>query len=248
MLTINSATATNPLLFNTGGTISVLGHTITVPSNLLVAFPAAWVPWGQVAGNKSSLIGYEVSVSGNFVDEVPIAGFISVAQFDLSGGSGYVDAVNTDGTLRLESGLFLRINTPGAVYGPAYTAKPFFTADEENPSITSFSGFPMCIPRSAADPACPLANRPPNGARVGRVPNPKDMAPFAKGDYVTYSGIMNGPNEYLCHTINAENLQILTSADAGEPVYLRVEDVSNSVIPLRGSTILTRLAGIDWSQ
>jgi len=110
-------------------------------------------------------------------------------------------------------------------YVTAYTAKPMFTADEENPSITSFSGFPMCIPRSAADPACPSANRL-NGALVYRAPFLKDMAPFAKGDYVTYSGVMNGPTKYLCHTINVENIQILTSADAGEPVYIRVEDVS----------------------
>lgn len=40
-----------------------------------------------------------------------------------------------------------------------------FTADDENPSITSFSGFPVCVPRSATDEKCPSANRPAAGSR-----------------------------------------------------------------------------------
>jgi hypothetical protein len=41
-----------------------------------------------------------------------------------------------------------------------YDGAPHMTADDQSPSITSFSGFPMCIPRNSTDPLCPLKNRP----------------------------------------------------------------------------------------
>jgi hypothetical protein len=97
---------------------------VTVPSNLLVGFPAAWVPFEKVAGNKRSLLGLEVSVIGNFVrvytsyctsstynhtqvNEVSIAGIISISQFSTGEGAGTVTSVNNDGTLTLEGGLIL---------------------------------------------------------------------------------------------------------------------------------------------
>lgn len=56
------ATATDDS-YNTGGTISVNGFTITVPSNMLVQFPAAWVPWKDFVEDKDAMIGYEINVS-----------------------------------------------------------------------------------------------------------------------------------------------------------------------------------------
>ncbi|GAB7345483.1 hypothetical protein MBLNU457_3808t2 [Dothideomycetes sp. NU457] len=50
------------------------------------------------------------------------------------------------------------------------------------------------------------------------------MAPFLPGDFVTWAGVKNGANEVACYSITAETLQQLTSADAGDPVYVRVED------------------------
>jgi hypothetical protein len=78
-----------------------------------------------------------------------------------------------------------------------------------------------------------------------RAPKPFDMAPFIPGDWVTYSGIKNGPNEILCYEIIAENVQILTSADAGEPVYVRVEDVRHTTCLsiLRHLTLI----GCNWN-
>jgi hypothetical protein len=49
--------------FNAGGTISVNGRIITVPENLLVQFPAAWVPFKTLA--QGSFTGNEVSIFGN---------------------------------------------------------------------------------------------------------------------------------------------------------------------------------------
>ncbi|GAB7345484.1 hypothetical protein MBLNU457_3808t3 [Dothideomycetes sp. NU457] len=62
---IEGIQATDPTLFNTGGTITVYGTPITIPSNLLVQFPAAWVPFQQFARDAASWTGYEVSISGN---------------------------------------------------------------------------------------------------------------------------------------------------------------------------------------
>lgn len=157
------------------------------------------------------------------MNDVPIAGMIKVSHFLAGGGSGMIQSVGNDGTMKISGGPILRINTPSGLFATAYTGKPTFTADEGNPSIVSFSGFPMCIPRSATDPLCPTINRP-AGTRVFRAKDPLAMAPFQPGDFVTYAGIKNGATEYLCYSIVAENVQILTSGDSGEPVYLRVED------------------------
>jgi hypothetical protein len=50
--------------YNTGGTIVVNGFSITVPSNMLVQFPAAWVPFKDFVEEKDSMLGYEINVCG----------------------------------------------------------------------------------------------------------------------------------------------------------------------------------------
>jgi len=98
---------------------------------------------------------------------VPIAGRLFISQLILGGGAGVVESIDrVDGTMKIEGGPVLRINTPGGIFAKEYTARPFFTCDEANPSIASFSGYPMCIPREANDPLCPDSNRAANGARV----------------------------------------------------------------------------------
>jgi hypothetical protein len=84
--------------------------------------------------------------------------------------AGYIDAIDyTTGTLSIEQdggpGAKVRINDPTGRYGRAIIADPAFDArfcvDPDNPTIRSATGFPMCIPRSAAeDPECPSTNRP----------------------------------------------------------------------------------------
>lgn len=48
--------------YNSGGTIVVNGHNMTVPKNVLVQFPSAWVPFKDFAANKEDFIGFEAFV------------------------------------------------------------------------------------------------------------------------------------------------------------------------------------------
>jgi hypothetical protein len=85
---------------------------------------------------------------------------MTISQLDLAGSSGIIQSLGFDGGIKIKNGPTIRINDPNAKYGAGYTDLPFFTADDENPSISAFSGFPMCVPRSASDPLCPASNRP----------------------------------------------------------------------------------------
>jgi hypothetical protein len=94
------------------------------------------------------------------VSGVPIAAQVYISQFFTEASSGFIEKVNFDGSIKILNGPTIRINDPNAVYSVGYTGSPFMTADDESPSITSFSGFPMCVPRSATDSLCPASNRP----------------------------------------------------------------------------------------
>jgi len=56
------ATATDDT-FNTGGTISVNGWVVNIPKNMIVTFPAAYVPWKEFVAGKAAVMGFEVTVS-----------------------------------------------------------------------------------------------------------------------------------------------------------------------------------------
>jgi hypothetical protein len=60
-----SVTVNDPTKYNSGGTISVNGRTITVPDNLIVQFPATWANFRDFAA--SDILGKEVSIAGNIV-------------------------------------------------------------------------------------------------------------------------------------------------------------------------------------
>ena len=160
--TVRSATAKSGSATNRGGSISVSGYSIVVPDNLLVEFPAAFVPFAEFAeaGASKRAGPNEVSVTGNIVNNVIIAAQFSVAQLDLAFSSGTIEGLSSDGAIKIKNGPTLHINDPRARYSAGYTNLPFFTADDENASITSFSGFPMCVPRGAGDAKCPDSNRP----------------------------------------------------------------------------------------
>jgi hypothetical protein len=55
------ATVSGPQ-YNAGGVITVNGFEMNVPENLLVQFPAAWVPWKDFVASKADFIGFETLV------------------------------------------------------------------------------------------------------------------------------------------------------------------------------------------
>lgn len=90
-----------------------------------------------------------------------------IAEFFEGMSSGFIESLNyTDGSMQIRNGPLLRINDPNGVFSVGYQGDEFMTADDQSPSITSFSGFPMCIPRNETDPLCPLSNRPFNGQGI----------------------------------------------------------------------------------
>ncbi|KAI0523775.1 hypothetical protein F5B22DRAFT_642876 [Xylaria bambusicola] len=228
--------------FNSGGTISVGGFNITIPKNLQVEFPAAYVGWRDFAAEKDSMIGYETMVLGNFINGVPIAAQVQIYEFFEGLASGFIESIDfEDASMKIRNGPTLRINDPNAVFSAGYTAAPFFTADDESPSITSFSGFPMCIPRNTTDPACPSSNRPFNGQGTFVAPDPLSMVPFLPGDFITWAGIRRG-DEVIAFSIVAQNVQITTIQNL---VYLRTEIALLGISNFNGNTELaeSRIVG-----
>jgi hypothetical protein len=153
-------------------------------------------------------------------------------------------------------GTRLRINDPDGRYGRAGSPDKRFTLDPDNPTIRSATGFPMCLPRTnpndltaIPDALCPQGNRPkdttgnfvsaftmpaPATLATGQLPDPRIMAPFELGDYVTYAGTLvtdsgsSGPypggsvGTYVsAHTITS-NVAIYT-APGTNPAYVAVE-------------------------
>ncbi|KAK4169624.1 hypothetical protein QBC43DRAFT_283177 [Cladorrhinum sp. PSN259] len=212
--------------FNTGGFIQLNGWNVTVPKNMLVTFPAAFVPWKEFVANKSAVLGYEVTLTGNVVNGVPLAGQIFVQQFAFEFNQGYIEQVNLDGTLKIKDGPIVRLNDPNAVFSSGYST-PFMVVDDVSPSVSAFNGFPMCIPRNTSDPLCPMSNRPTvtgqptNYLRSFQAPNPLVMAPFVPGDFIDYRGYKNAAGEIVAFEVVVGNLAITTTSPA--PTYMRVE-------------------------
>ena len=134
----------------------------------------------------SPLTTYQATVNGNRVGNQLIAGTIALSPDALSIGQGFINFIDyAVGEMRVggilndpNSGIRLRINDP--IAPPATTGKfskglspdRRFTIDEENPTIRTVTGFPMCFPRvgpPAVDASCPTGNRP---AEDGPITNP----------------------------------------------------------------------------
>ncbi|KAF2873564.1 hypothetical protein BDV95DRAFT_627456 [Massariosphaeria phaeospora] len=223
-LEASGCTVDNPSEYNSGGFIKVNGFNIKVPKNMIVQFPVAWVPFPQLCGAKAS--GYEIVVAGNVIDGQAIAGQIQLsARFGLEGSQGYIEQVNFDGTLKIRGGPTVRINDLNGTFSAKLdnSPHPLFLADGSSPSITAFSGFPMCIPRSSTDEKCPASNRP-TGATNFAPQDPLKMVPFRVGDFIEYSGVLDGDN-ILAWSIVAINVQATTVASDTVPNYIRVEDM-----------------------
>jgi hypothetical protein len=189
-----------------------------------------------LADNPAPLTAYQAHVVGNRVNGVYIAGLITIAQDALNSGQGFINFIDyTTGEIRVGGTVVpgadgaptnvLDANDPGArvqlndpanpAVGTGRFGRPMspdvrFMVDQDNPTIRSETGFPMCIPRTdpasaTPDPLCPQSQRPAavapqtgfasiiqmNNPALGNVPpNAALQAPFEVGDFVTFAGTL----------------------------------------------------------
>jgi hypothetical protein len=197
-----------------GGSITVNGHVIVVPSETIVILPASALTWQELfalapapytgaatgmalADVPAPMTTYEAQVIGNRVLGGPagadlyIAGLIYISQHALNTGSGFINCINyTTGEMLVggilgncATGTRVQINDPiittvGDIalgtgrFSRGQSPDPRFQVDQDNPTIASATGFPMCIPRVVADPnipgnpddgLCPITQRPLQG-------------------------------------------------------------------------------------
>ena len=162
--------------FSGGGTITVNGTVITVPTNTLLQMPAFALTWQEVftkapapygptqsglamTDTPTPLTTYEVHVQGNRVGNAYIAGLVFIAQQSLNGGAGFINFIDysTPGVVEMRvggtigdrtTGARVRINDPAGKFGPASHVDDRFTIDEDNPTVRSETAYPMCLPRT----------------------------------------------------------------------------------------------------
>ena len=178
---------------------------------------------------NAPLPSYEVHIQGNIVNGRYIAGLVFISQEHLNSGQGVIEKINYAlGQLDIKTNragevVRVRINDPIGRFGKPHALPgttlpdavietgfdPRFTADVDNPTVRSITGFPMCIPRSnpflttqGDDVLCPESNRPrsPNCPSLpellaGRVGFPPFTLPPA-GHYCTQF-VMDPPSGML---------------------------------------------------
>lgn len=180
-----------------GGTATVNGITIIIPCNSIVQMPASTFPWsslidtpaapggtqppplalragltgGTATGSGFTLPSTEITIVGNIVSGVHIAGLVFISQQSLNSGVGTITGFDhargvvylapRDGGGRV---IELQINDSRGRFTAGQSIDPRFNVDDENPTIRAVTGYPMCIPRKAPDqgddPRCPQRNRP----------------------------------------------------------------------------------------
>lgn len=229
-----------------GHVVTVPSETIVIlPANALTwqeLFAQAPAPYTGVATGMAladipaPIATYEARIVGNRVlggpggPDVYIAGLIWISQQALNNGQGFINCINyATGEIRVggpigncAAGTRIQLNDPlNAGVGTGRFGRPMtpdgrFMVDQDNPTIRSVSGFPMCIPRVLADPTipgnlddplCPQSQRPITVAGnppvymtliqandpvalPGVPPDATKQAPFEVGDFVTFGGTL----------------------------------------------------------
>jgi hypothetical protein len=256
---ISDATVDNPGDPLSSGTITVNNIKIVVPANTIFQMPATNLGWGELfsmapaaisaGGTRSGLAlndsprlegTYEAHVVGNIVNGVYTAGLIFLSQQSLHSGQGFIESIDyVKGELKV-AGTRIQINDPKGKFSKQQSPDPRFTIDEDNPTVRTETGFPMCLPRTdpsvTDDPKCPQYNRPKDslGNRIMNftmlppgIPGLADarlMAPFEVGDYITYAGlqITDGNGPYISAWQIIANVGIYT-APGVDPAYIAID-------------------------
>lgn len=182
-----------------GATMTVNGISVVIPCYTVIVMPAAYLTPRQIFlgptqslpvktesglaldDTSKPLAAFEVSVDGNIVGGVYIAGQVHISQQSLNMSAGFIRRIDyTVGELCVGGvptavatcgmpDTRVRINDPSGMYGLADSAPTKvspdmrFSVDTDNPTIHSLTGYPMCVPRqdptAGVDPLCPITNR-----------------------------------------------------------------------------------------
>jgi hypothetical protein len=179
---------------NFGGTAVINNVTIIVPCNMTIQMPANTLTWADFVNQAPPLAldgapapypSFELQVFGNIVGPSPvtgrhIAGLMFFSQQSLNAGTGYISSINyTDGSFLVDQGggspVKVQLNDPKITtagdpangtgrYSAGQSPDPRLSVDQNNPTVKTGTGYPMCIPRTdpaaGDDPKCPKVNRP----------------------------------------------------------------------------------------
>ena len=202
--------------------VDALPPAVTTSASLTTTSLALPAVGSTVAGGggKFAYPSVEITVIGNFVGGKPIAGLIlPISQETGNAGAGYIVSIDyANGAMLLgdkpagPATTRIQINDPvindpldvangTGRYSAGQTPDSRFSVDQQNPTITAQSGYPMCIPRQAPaiadDPACPQKNRPlvVDGCRTFSLagivfPKGGDFAPPAPGQIFCHGFVM----------------------------------------------------------
>ena len=290
---IQQATLDRPGDVFSGGTITVNNVKYIVPYYTVLQMPAFALTWQELfamapapyTGLQTGYAiqdvpkpkyNYEAHLVGNRLpDGRQVVGLMFLAQHSLHSGQGFITAVNfADGSVTVDGITRVKVNDPIGRFTvgipDAQNPDVRFTIDEDNPTVRASSSYPMCIPRSAADPLCPEKNRPlspvdgvthlgfftmqaaASSPTAANRTDPFLMAPFEVGDWVTYNGLLvDDPirgTYVLAHTLIAE-ATILT-APGTVPAYTAIDvllqgAVSKAIGAGLEGAVRTRVEG--WS-
>ena len=249
-----------------GGTVRLNNVTVTVPCNLTIQMPANTFTWADfvnggpnlaLTGTPAPAPSFEIRAVGNIVAGNHVAALMFFSQQSVNAGQGYITAIDyPHGSFTVDTGLGnpparVQLNDPaisglgGSTAGTGrqsagQSPDPRLSMDQNNPTVVSRTGYPMCVPRVApatavpgittaeTDPLCPQQNRPlaaggcRNFSQAGVVPpRSGELSPPAAGQKYCSQFVFKDPS--LTGTPSFQ-VRAATDPDARQQVPFEVGD------------------------
>ena len=291
---IQKATLDNPNDPFSGGTLTMNNHLVVVPRNTIFQMPATALTWTELFTQAPAPYGlssdpasrphqsglalgdmprpgytFEITVQGNRViaggKDRYIAGLVFISNQSLQMHQGFISAIDYEKGELTVGASRVRLNDPIGRFGRVMTHDRRFTIDEDNPTVKSETGFPMCLPRTRVDqnvddPLCPQGNRPagktiftmltPPAPTAAERQNPAlrrqtapsldpwRAAPFEVGDYVSVRGpiVQDADGQYISAYAVDANLGIFTQPGT-QPAYVSIDVVLMGTGPVDDPTL-----------
>jgi hypothetical protein len=286
---VQKATLDNPSDRFSGGTLTMNNHVIVIPRYTIFQMPATALTWAELFTQAPAPYGistdaekphqsglalsdtpkpdytFEVTVQGNRVidgtNDRYIAGLVFISNLSLQAHQGFISAIDYANGELIVGGSRVRLNDPIGRFGRVMSHDRRFTIDEDNPTVKSETGFPMCIPRTRVDqqnddPLCPQSNRPAkriftmtaaaeptvvqrqNPALRTIALDPWRAAPFEVGDYITVRGpiVKDTAGQYISAFAVDANVGIFT-APGTQPSYVSIDVVLMGTGPVNDATL-----------